>query len=314
MTAGTKAKGGSLAIFSADGRALFSHGLRKVRKQALQDRPGKAPRLTDLWSVGVAHSSSLTLTPDQTRLLVTDTSGGLHALDAATGAPLWRNKPLGESNRGLILPDGSYLQVTWSGLAVRINPETGAVLSRRPPTDRMMTEVVHVAGSTRIIYQGVSHFGTDGTVETAVRRLDLDEGISQAMRPVRHRIMLATSPDGTLLASREAFASSDGKTFLTDARIEETASGRILSQRTYPFGAQHERALCWPDPRFVCHGDREGFWFLDPRDLSPLAHVPLAYPAHATVSLDGSLVFLSGWEGSLLLRVADLSEFPPPVG
>lgn len=312
MTAGTKEKGSFSSIFSADGHALFSHGLRKVRKQALQDRPGKAPRLTDLWSVGITHSSSLTLTQDQTRLLVTDTSGGLHALDATTGALLWRNKPLGESNRGLILPDGSYLQVTWAGFAVRIDPETGAELSRRPPTDRTLTEVVHIAGSACLIYTGCTPFKADMTYDQAVRRLDLRDGISHALRPVRHRIMLATSPDGKRLASRESFLASDGKTAMTDARIEDTASGRILAQRIMPSGAQHERALCWPDARFVCHGDRDGFWFLDPADLSPKALVPWAYAADVTFSPDGSLVFLSGWEGSLLLRTADLSAFAPP--
>lgn len=312
MTAGTKAKGAFSAIFLADGNALYSHGQRRVRKQALQDRPGKVPHRTDLWSVGITHSSCLTLTQDQTRLLVSDTSGGLHALDAATGALLWRNKPLGESNRGLILPDGSYLQVTRSGLAVRIDPATGAELSRRPPTDRMMTEVVHIAGSASLIYSGCTPFDADKTFDQAVRRLDLRDGISHALRPVRHRIMLATSPDGRRLASRESFLASDGKTAMTDVRIEDTASGRILAQRIVPRGTQYERALSWPDARFVCHGDGDGFWFLNPTDLSPLALVPLAYAADATFSPDGTLVFLSGWEGSLLLRLADLGEFPPP--
>lgn len=312
MTTGTKAKGSFSAVFSTDGRALYSHGQRKVRKQALQERPGKAPRLTDLWSVGIRHSSGLTLTQDQTRLLVSDTSGGLHALDAATGALLWRNGPLGESNRGMILPDGSYLQVTWSGLAVRIDPETGAELSRRPPTDRHLTEVVHIAGSDSLIYFGCTPFRADMTFDQAVRRLDLRDGISHALRPVRHRIMLATSPDGKRLASRESVLAGDGKTAMTDARIEDTASGRILAQRILPSGAQYERALSWPDTSFVCHGDGDGFWFLDPADLSPLALVPWAYAADIAASPDGSLVFLSGWEGSLLLRTADLSAFPPP--
>lgn len=314
MTTGTKAKGGFSAIFSADGCTLYTHGQRKVRKQALQDRPGKAPRLTDIWSVGITHSSNLALTQDQSRLLVCDTSGRLNALYAATGALLWRNRSLGESNQGLILPDGSYLQVTWDGLTVRIDPEDGTELSRRLPTDRMMTEVVHISGSNSILYNSLSHFSADRSFDQAVRRLDLDDGISHIVRPVRHRIMLATSPDGKHLASRESFLASDGMTAMIDARIEDTASGRIIAQRTVPCGAQYDRSLCWPDARFICHGDGDGFWFLDPTDLSPKALVPGAYAADVTFSPDGSLVFLSGWESSTLLRVADLAGFPPPAG
>lgn len=107
------------AIDLATGRFIFTFwtpGAPTSGIRAVQVTEGARPALTPLWineSLPQGSASSPDLSADRSRVYVTDNAGGLHALDAATGAEIW-NFPIGyaaagspsTSPEGLIMPAG----------------------------------------------------------------------------------------------------------------------------------------------------------------------------------------------------------------
>lgn len=109
----------TLAVDPKTGRIFFTFWspgspVAGVRAMLLQE--GSAPSLVPLWTNDTlpgGSAASPDLSADGSRLYLTDNSGGLHALDAATGRTIW-SFPLGyeaggsasTSPEGLIMPAG----------------------------------------------------------------------------------------------------------------------------------------------------------------------------------------------------------------
>lgn len=109
----------TLAVDLKTGRiflTFWSPGAPAAGVRAMQLNEGAAPSLTPLWTneaLPGGSAASPDLSADGSRLYLTDNSGGLHALDAATGRTIWSHDlgyPAGgsasTSPSGLILPAG----------------------------------------------------------------------------------------------------------------------------------------------------------------------------------------------------------------
>lgn len=109
----------TLAVDLKTSRIFFtfwSPGTPAAGLRAMQLREGASPSLSPLWTNDTlpgGSAASPDLSPDGSRLYLTDNTGGLHALDAATGRTIW-SYDLGyeaggsasTSPSGLILPAG----------------------------------------------------------------------------------------------------------------------------------------------------------------------------------------------------------------
>jgi outer membrane protein assembly factor BamB len=107
--------------------------------RAMRITPGPHPRLVEEWvndSLPGGSASSPDLSADGKRLYLTDNMGGLHALDAATGASIW-SVPIGYQAGGSVStsPDGLILPAGGRGaalLAVRDQGRLGKIIWRKP--------------------------------------------------------------------------------------------------------------------------------------------------------------------------------------
>ena len=101
------------AIDLATGRFFFTFwepGADAAGIRAVQITEGESPAISPLWTNDAlpgGSASSPVLSDDGSRVYLNDNAGGLHALDAATGEPIW-SLPIGYATGGSpsLSPDG----------------------------------------------------------------------------------------------------------------------------------------------------------------------------------------------------------------
>lgn len=143
------------AVDLATGRLFFTWwepGAPAAGVRAMEiDESGGGAVVTPLWSndqLPGGSASSPTLSPDGSRVYVTDNEGSVHALDAATGASVWTfpigvaaGGSLSVSSDGLLVPAGGSL------LAIRDDGSTGTLAWRHD--DVVVRGIVTQAGGDR---------------------------------------------------------------------------------------------------------------------------------------------------------------------
>ena len=156
------------AVDMATGRLFFTWwepGAPRAGIRAVQIDEGPEPAVTDLWandSLPGGTGASPTLSPDGSRLYVTDNEGHAHALDAATGEVIW--------SHDIGIAAGGSLSLSPDGLII---PPGGPLLALRDDGDRA-TEVWRVDGLVNmgIATQAAGHKAY-ATVLRAPNELDL---------------------------------------------------------------------------------------------------------------------------------------------
>jgi outer membrane protein assembly factor BamB len=310
----TKLKGAYEAAFSADGAALFINGQRKVRCFDLITRPGRAPRAVERWSASIKHSSSLVPSRDGAILVVSDTSGRHHGLSTTTGDKLWQTKQIGEGHRGLILPDGAYLFISWDGKIQVLDPLTGcelqqkrsiapSVFSLQSSSQSADLTYVHVTPPVRHDQSPIYKFcGLNLTTFTSINTpIHTESG------------RLSVSPDGHRIADLSFVRALDQKISVsqTTMRIVARQTGEILQERVLTGNLTTASRPVWsPDLQIVALTSLgKGFYFVDANTLLPIAEIPFRYASHVEFSSDGSLTCLCAWETSILIQTKDLTNW-----
>lgn len=156
----------TLAVDQATGRfffTFFAPGAPQAGMRAMRYAEDPAPSLTALWSnddLPGGSASSPDLSADGTRLYVTDNVDAMHALDAATGARIWRfpigGAPGGSpslSPDGVLMPSGSAQGVM---LALRDDGPSASLLWR---DETMLNRGVPTQAAGGISYATVSAGG-----------------------------------------------------------------------------------------------------------------------------------------------------------
>lgn len=141
----------TLAVDLATGRFFFTFwdkGAPAADIRAMQLTEGDGPSLRPLWrnqSLPGGSATSPDLSPDGSRLYVGDNEGGIHALDAATGATIWSHDTgyaaggsPSTSPDGLIMPagggDGGLMAIRDMGDRAQRVWTKGGLVNRGLPT------------------------------------------------------------------------------------------------------------------------------------------------------------------------------------
>lgn len=156
----------TLAVDQRTGRfffTFFAPGAAQAGVRAMQYADVPVPALTPLWAndeLPGGSASSPDLSADGSRVYVTDNVDGMHALDALTGARIWRfpigGAPGGSpslSPEGVLMPSGS---ATGALLALRDDGDTATLLWTR---DTLLNRGVPTQAAGGLSYATVSAGG-----------------------------------------------------------------------------------------------------------------------------------------------------------
>ncbi len=325
MGKSSSAKGGFGAVFAKDAEFLYYNGQRKIRKARLIARSGCAPRVVEDWAVPITHSSTLTLSADENVLIVTDTAGGHYGLLAETGEILWRSVAIGEGDAGIILPDESFLFASWEGALQRIDPTDGKAVVKPLRHDHQIRKLQFAPALACAFYRRILPADSERSRPSqSLWRLDVDTLEGREILPLSECNDIAVDPTGKfavmvddlLFGARppsmsllEYLLSEKNTQF--DVCIHDLATQKVVQSRRFHFSDLTFTKLRWsPGGRIICFASGKGFGFLRRGDLEPFAFVPARFSSDVTFSADGTLMFLTAWETSTLLRVADLVDYP----
>ena len=312
-------------MFAKDAELLYYNGQRSVRKARLITRFGRAPRVVEDWAVPITHSSTLTLSADENVLIVTDTAGGHYGLLAETGEILWRSVAIGEGDAGIVLPDESLLFASWEGALQRIDPKDGKAVVKPPRPDHQIRELQFAPALTCAFYRRVLAADSERCRPgQSLWRLDVDTLESTEILPLSVCNDIAVDPSGKFAVMLDDLVFGarppsmslleyhlSEKNMRFDVCIHDLATQKVVQSRRFHFSEPSFKRLRWsPDGRTICFVYGNGFRFLRRGDLEPFAFVPARFSSDVTFSADGTLMFLTGWQTSTLLRVMDLVDYP----
>ncbi len=297
------------ALFVDNGAAIVTVVSNRVEKYRLLPDRAHPERL---WSCKIKHCLYLVEVWACDSIIATDTSGRHFGINTNSGKILWQTEPVGEGDRGVLLPDGTFLFASWKGVTQQLNPANGKTSEKFLWFGTQLRQLtLSQSGNRLTVVAQIPAKSDRDPVGEELCELDIGRAELREMLPNSFSNGMYISPDGRrvlcrYLGERDV---SNGHRCEIKWVLREVDSGKTICERIFAPTSQSFLYPIWsPDGQLIASKSDQAHLFLSAESLKSLTHVAAKFPGDPAFDPVGTHVCLCRQNNTKIVRVADLLE------